>query len=262
MKVFSVYGSKGTGKTSTVENIIKELKKRQYRVGSVKDIHFKSFTMETEGSNTHRHYTAGADLVTARGFEETNVLYKGKLGMSDILNHYKCYDFVILEGVEDLNCPKILTARTSDDITQRIGPHVIAISGVIANNSALTSWEDIPVFNGCDNTTALVDFILEKSVSPFPDFDEKCCGECGANCEEFLDDFLHNEQSLEVCQRYMGKSIQLVIDGEDVPMVPFVQRVLENNIRALVKELKGYKDGANITVSLKEEGFHGNTSDH
>jgi molybdopterin-guanine dinucleotide biosynthesis protein B len=50
------------------EAIIAELRRRNYRVGSVKDIHFEGFALDQEGTNTHRHKMAGAELVTARVF--------------------------------------------------------------------------------------------------------------------------------------------------------------------------------------------------
>ena len=75
MKVLSVYGYTGSGKTSTIEQIIGELIRRGYSVGSIKDIHFESFAIDTVGSNTDRHRKAGAELVTARGIHETDVLF-------------------------------------------------------------------------------------------------------------------------------------------------------------------------------------------
>lgn len=55
MKVLSVIGTSKTGKTTIIENIIRELRRRRYTVGSVKDIHFEKFAMDTEGTNTDRH---------------------------------------------------------------------------------------------------------------------------------------------------------------------------------------------------------------
>lgn len=71
MKVFSVYGITKSGKTTTIENIIRELKRRGYTVGSVKEIHYEKFAIDTEGTNTDRHRRAGAEPVTARGHFET-----------------------------------------------------------------------------------------------------------------------------------------------------------------------------------------------
>jgi molybdopterin-guanine dinucleotide biosynthesis protein B len=39
-------------------------------------------------------------------------------------------------------------------------------------------------------------------------------------------------------------NIKLLIDGREIGMVPFVQKILFNSIEGVVKELEGYKKGA------------------
>ncbi|MDD3350652.1 MAG: molybdopterin-guanine dinucleotide biosynthesis protein MobB, partial [Eubacteriales bacterium] len=75
MKVFSIFGISKTGKTASVEAVISELCKRGYSVGSVKDIHFEEFSADHPGTDTFRHKSAGAQMVTARGLHETDVFY-------------------------------------------------------------------------------------------------------------------------------------------------------------------------------------------
>ena len=74
MKVLNVQGRKKTGKTTTVTNIIAELVRRGYSVGSVKGIHIDGFTMDT-GGDTCKHKAAGAAPVTARCHDETIIMY-------------------------------------------------------------------------------------------------------------------------------------------------------------------------------------------
>ena len=88
MKVISICGISDSGKTTTAEHIIKELRRRGYSVGSVKEIHYDQFKMDTEGSNTDRHRRAGSQLVTARGKYETDILFQEKLPIRDILSFY------------------------------------------------------------------------------------------------------------------------------------------------------------------------------
>jgi len=161
MKVLSVVGFSGSGKTTTIEKIIRELGRRNYSVGSIKDIHYEKFTMETEGSNTHRHKQAGAELVTARGYNESNILFPGRLPVGSILKFYK-QDYVIMEGVEDYPSPRIICARSIEEIEAKMDPLVLAISGVISNE--LRSYGLLPVFNPLEDTDAqrLVDYIEEK----------------------------------------------------------------------------------------------------
>ena len=100
MKVFSVSGITKSGKTTTIENIIKELVCRGYKVGSIKNIHMENFTMDPDpDTNTNRHKAAGSALVCARGYFETNMLYPGQLPIDKILDFYEKdgYDWVILK---------------------------------------------------------------------------------------------------------------------------------------------------------------------
>ncbi len=52
MKVLTVTGLSGSGKTTVIENLIKELKRRGYSIGSVKEIHYEAFAIDTPGKNT------------------------------------------------------------------------------------------------------------------------------------------------------------------------------------------------------------------
>lgn len=159
MKVISVYGYSKSGKTTTVECLIRELVKRNYTVGTVKEIHFEEFTMDTEGSNTDRHRKAGAELVTARGLFETDILYKEKLPIQEILKFYK-QDFVILEGVTDFDVPKILCTSNLEDVKIRMSSGVFVLSGVIANE--ITGYEKLPVINAMNCVEKLTD-LVEKT---------------------------------------------------------------------------------------------------
>lgn len=162
MKVISVIGITQSGKTTTIENIIKELRKRGYTVGTVKEIHFESFAMDVEGSNTDRHKKAGAELVTARGKYETNILFQEKLSINKILSFYD-QDYVILEGVTDTPVPKILTAHDIGGIEDRLDETVFAISGRISTN--ISEYKGLPVINSMKDIEGLVDLIEERSVS-------------------------------------------------------------------------------------------------
>ena len=217
MKVFSVIGITKSGKTTTIENIIKELRKRNYTVGSVKEIHFEQFKMDPEGTNTFRHKTAGSQLVTARGAYETDVLFQNKLSVNEILNFYN-HDFVILEGVRDTCAPKIVTAHDVEGINDRLDETVFAISGRISNE--IEEFNGLPVINSINEIEKLVDLIEEKV------FERRDC--------------VLTEQS-----------IILRINGQEITMVPFVQNVLKNTVEAVAKELHGYTEDGDIEICIK-----------
>ncbi|WP_432402561.1 molybdopterin-guanine dinucleotide biosynthesis protein B [Wukongibacter sp. M2B1] len=249
MKIFSVYGYTGSGKTTTIENIIKELKKRRYTVGSVKEIHYEDFAIDTIGSNTNRHRLAGAELVTARGYHETDILFQEKLSIERILKFYD-HDYVVLEGVTDYNLPKILTAKDVKEIDERIDNSVFAISGRIANE--IDSYRGIPVISSVDKAIELVDLIEDKVFKKLPDFDSRCCSGCGHDCRTLGSKILKGEAKREDCILSENK-IRLLIDDKEIDMVPFVQSILRNTIEAVVSELDGYKEGAKIQILIGNE---------
>lgn len=247
MKIFSIIGITKSGKTTTVENIITELKKRRFSVGSVKDIHFEDFVMDVEGTNTHRHKMAGSELVTARGFKETDILYQRKLTIDEILRHYN-HEYVILEGSRDTNAPKIITAHTTKEIDERLDETVFAISGVISNS--INEYKGIPVINAIDDIEKLVDLIEKKVYERLPDFSGKCCSECSYDgCRDFGINILKGNAKREECP-IKNNNIRLYIDGRYVEMVPFVQKLLYNTVEGIVKELNGYESGAPIEIKI------------
>jgi len=244
-----VFGISKTGKTTTIENIIRELKKRRYTVGSVKEIHYEDFSMDTKGTNTDRHSKAGAEPVTARGYYETDILYNEKLSLDKILKHYS-QNYVILEGIEKGNFPKILTASSLKEIDKRLDEMVFAISGKISNQ--IDEYKGIPVIDAVKETELLVDLIAEKVYEKLPDFPPECCTACGYNCRILGKKILKGEAKRDDC--IISKSnIKLNIDGKEVDMVPFVQKLLNNAVLAVVSELEGYEKYSSIEVQIGGE---------
>jgi|BioPla2DNA2_1021312.scaffolds.fasta_scaffold02049_9 molybdopterin-guanine dinucleotide biosynthesis protein B len=247
MKAFSVTGLTGSGKTTVIENIIKELVARGYTVGSVKEIHFDAFTLDTEGKNTYRHRQAGADTVTARSHNETDILYNGHLPIYDVLWHYD-QDFVVLEGVRDAVVPDI--AAAVEDAEPDVSPLTIAVSGRYANTHG-GEYKGLPIINGVTDTKKLVDLIIQKTPPLMPEIDPDCCSKCGCDCRAFLAKCLRGEAKLDDCVLKQS-TVSLKIDGESIVMVPFVQNILKNQVLGVVKELKGYKKGCKISVEFTD----------
>jgi len=247
MKIFSVFGITGSGKTTTVERIIKELVKRRYKTDSVKDIHFDAFKIDTEGSNTDRHYKAGANIVTARGHYETDILFKRKLKMEEIYRFYDS-DWLVCEGVRDSNIPKIICAHNTKEVDERLDGSVFAISGRLSNE--MTEYKGLPVINALKDTEILVDLIEELVPEKLPDFPSECCSACGyGSCGELLAKIIRKEAKRDECV-LLKKDISLFIDGKEIEMVPFVQKILLNSVLSTVKELDGYKKNCKIEIKI------------
>ena len=119
MRIITVKGFSKTGKTTTVVSLVSELRRRGYTVGTVKDIHFKEFEADTPGTDTYKHASAGARRVTARGPKNTGIIMDERMTMDAILKYYK-EDFVIIEGDCGIDSPTIITAKTINDIEEKM----------------------------------------------------------------------------------------------------------------------------------------------
>jgi molybdopterin-guanine dinucleotide biosynthesis protein B len=244
MKVFTVYGTTQTGKTTTIENIIKELKKRGYSVGSIKEIHNEAFAIDTEGTNTDRHKKAGSELVTARGLYETDILFQNKLPVEDILKFYN-QDYVVMEGVTDAAVPKIVCATTVEQIEEKLDDTVFAISGVISNE--LTEYKGIPIINSNTDIKTLTDLIEEKVFDKLPGLD---CGHCeGASCAGMVANILEGRATREDCVAF-HEQIEVMVNNKKIHMIPFVQDIVKSVIVGALSTLKGYEEGE-ISIKIK-----------
>lgn len=218
MRIITVKGFSKTGKTTTVTSLVSELKKRGYTVGTIKDIHFKDFEADTPGTDTYKHAQAGARRVTARGPINTGIIMDERMTMDAILKYYK-EDFVILEGDCGVDSPTIITAKTINDIEEKMCPEAIAISGVISDQMAeegVSEYGGLPVINGITEVERMADMI--ETVTK------------------------EKEKKLDV---------ELTIDGEEIWMVPFVKETLKNVVVGAVKALDGYEEGKEIVIKIK-----------
>ncbi|MBQ7184499.1 MAG: molybdopterin-guanine dinucleotide biosynthesis protein MobB [Clostridia bacterium] len=161
MKIITVVGIRGSGKTTVTEALEKEMTARGLTVGTVKTIFCPTFHMDKPGSNTYRHTRAGAAVVTARAETETSVLYPRKLKPSEILRHYAGCGAVIFEGDYELPAARIVTAHGEEDALERLNERTVAVSGLISNS--LDRLENLTVLHPERDISALTDLVLEKA---------------------------------------------------------------------------------------------------
>ena len=156
-QILSIVGRSQSGKTTLIEKLIPELKKRGYRIGTIKHAHH-GFDIDKSGKDSWRHRHAGADVVV--------VASPGKIAMvkdddheslDDIQNYFEGTDLIITEGYKKENKPKIEVVRAARH-TQLIclGDHnlIAVVSDVNLNPS-------VPKF-GLNDIKELADLIEKK----------------------------------------------------------------------------------------------------
>lgn len=157
MKIIGVYGFKKSGKTTVVTSIIDALVKKGYSVSSAKSIHIDDFSIETEGTDTFKHHTAGARRVGLSYPSGKAILYYDQ-STDDFMNKFDS-DYLILEGFRDYECPKILCAKNEDDLKKDIKEGVVCISGLISEE--ISEYNGIPVihYNDIDRIIKIIEHL-------------------------------------------------------------------------------------------------------
>ena len=117
MHIFLVVGRKKRGKTSLVERLIPEFKKRGYKVGSIKYTTL-NHQFDTEGKDSFRHTQAGAE--TTLVLSPKNIaLFSSDLrqkGPDELFKlFFQGYDLIIGEGFKNSPYPKVEILDSSQD---------------------------------------------------------------------------------------------------------------------------------------------------
>lgn len=249
MKAFSVFGVTQSGKTTTIENIIAELKKRGYSVGSVKNIHFEDFILDVEGSNTWRHKQAGSEMIVARGFKETDILIPKRLEIEKILRYFD-HDYVVIEGVSGSILPKIVCGRSFAEIDERLNDLVFAISGHISNQ--ISGYHGLPVISSLTDTGKLVDLIEEKvtDIMPFVDGLEQC-GACGSDCRELAAKILKGEAARSDCN-FVKSRATVSVGHKEIALDILLEAKLEAFIADLITRVDTYDLAEPIKILIRK----------
>jgi len=164
----AVIGGKHSGKTTVIERLIAELKRRGFRVGTVKEM-MRIPTLDTPATETDRYSNAGAEIIVAVPREETVIFIKKRLDVKEISPYMKKLDYVLLEGFErEQSIPKIIAAKTSTEVKSYMDHSAIAISGLILESKPETEKAaafGVPMFRISTQSGDLADLVVKKAIT-------------------------------------------------------------------------------------------------
>ncbi len=111
--ILSIIGKSGSGKTVLLEKIIPELKRRGYRVATIKHHFHPGFEIDIPGKDTWRHARAGSDQVIIAGPDRIASIRRleHELALEDIVETIidpgrPTIDIILTEGLNDLENPR------------------------------------------------------------------------------------------------------------------------------------------------------------
>lgn len=225
MAVVAVVGSRKSGKTRTVETLVRGLTERGYKVATAKHIPEPDFTIDTKEKDTWRHAKAGASTVVGVSPKEIAVIKKvdtTKWDLLEIINECRDdVDIVILEGFRKLteqapHVPKIVTVRAIDEISEaanRFKPILMFVGSMPTPAIGLK----VPYVDVLQEPQKLVNLVDKKFA-----------------------------ESVKRKKEREGK-LKIQIDGKSLPLNPFVQKIMRSSLLAMVSTLK------NVAIEGKEE---------
>lgn len=156
--VISIVGGKSnSGKTTLLEKLIHEAKRRGWRVATLKhDVH--GFEMDQPGKDTWRHAQAGADVVAISSPHRIAMLESvtEDQPLDEVLARIRGVDVIFTEGYKHADKPKIEVYRSAvhQELFSKTEELIAIVSDVEFDNG-------IRCF-GLDDAQGICDLITEK----------------------------------------------------------------------------------------------------
>ncbi|MFX1411981.1 MAG: molybdopterin-guanine dinucleotide biosynthesis protein B [Promethearchaeota archaeon] len=152
IKIISIVGYSGSGKTHFILNAIKLIKQNLNKeVSVIKFIH--EHQIDKKGKDSYKYSEAGASYSILKNIDnETTIFMKKNADISSIIEWltngpYKT-DFIFTEGFRELNYPTVLCVKNFEDVESQITENVKLISGLIVlRTKNKNHYLDLPVIN-------------------------------------------------------------------------------------------------------------------
>ena len=170
--IISVVGLQKSGKTTTVEHLVRRLAELGYRIGTIKSMVHSNFTIDVEGKDTYRHKQAGADFVISLSRNETAYIEANPRRQTiDAVSRLfpDDTDVIVAEGLYDTgpNIFQLVACQSESTVedtfrVRNIGGNVVALTGIISGE---IKWHpDYTVLNAMDEKqlNSFIDMLLPK----------------------------------------------------------------------------------------------------
>lgn len=212
--IISIVGKSDSGKTTLLEKLIADLKKRGHKVAIVKHSHHKD-DLDTAAKDTWRFTKAGSELSAINSLDHLAIYRRmdNYFDPQDISN-FVLWDFDILltEGFKGSNYPKIEVHRNEQGKELLTDPRFLL--AVVTDKPMDVS---VPQFSH-DDIAGIAD-IIEKTV------------------------ISHNN----------ANDLEVVIDGKLTPVSPYLKDLLTRTLSAMIPATQNNGEVKNLHISLRRK---------
>lgn len=210
--IVSFVGKSNVGKTTFLAKVVAELKRRGYRVATIKhDTH--GFDIDKPGKDTWRLAEAGSDAVVISSPNKVALIARADHDQSPdelAANLIAGVDIILTEGYKRGDKPKIEISRREK------GPDLLCSEDeLLAIASDQPFAMNVPQFS-LDDPGGVVDLLVEKVIEPT-----------------------------------LGKAVEITVDGQPLPVKPFVAHMFLGSIEGMLRALRGTAEARDVTVRLR-----------
>jgi len=155
--VISFVGRSNCGKTTYLEKLIREFKRRNYKVAIIKhDVH--GFEMDKPGKDTWRHAQAGADVVCISSPDKMAMIKKveQELRLDEVVRYIDGVDIIFTEGYK-------CEAKTKIEVFRQAtcDRPLCAQAELLAMATDVIVYDDVPTFN-LEDPVPMVDYLVAE----------------------------------------------------------------------------------------------------
>ena len=168
-QVIAVVGTKKSGKTTTIENLIRELSNRGYKVAAIKHVPEPDHSIDTPGKDTWRYAQAGAKTIVSAAASEIATIEKTPVEtvkLDALIKKCKGNDIVFIEGLKKRvtkrkDISKIVVAKTIDEAVSALEAYkpILAFSGPYSTENLNFQ---IPYADAKENLEKLADIVENR----------------------------------------------------------------------------------------------------
>jgi len=162
MQRIHVIGRKNHGKTQLVVELVEEFRRRGLRVGTIKHTHHRH-ELDTPGKDSHRHRTAGAQVVGILSPSMSAVFLPAEDAFSDEDRYtamaplFSDCDLVVVEGDSQTSWPKVEVWRAMSQ-TAPLSAEDSSILAVVTDDRPPVSTTVLPR----GDVPRLAEWLLER----------------------------------------------------------------------------------------------------
>ncbi|MFN2189959.1 MAG: molybdopterin-guanine dinucleotide biosynthesis protein B [Candidatus Promineifilaceae bacterium] len=158
----TIVGKSKSGKTTLIEGLVREIRKRGFRVGTVKHHSHSGFDIDKPGKDSWRHAQAGSDHVVIAAPDKIAAYRRidRELTLEEIAAVINDVDIILVEGYKRARMPSIEVIREKRGLELIADPESCI---AVAADTPLSTKHTLLDLNDAVN---IADFIIHRFLIP------------------------------------------------------------------------------------------------